>query len=68
MTKLKEVEVKIYQQAAQMASDDDIAQILDLTPAQLERHRALIDRARAEAMVKLRYARAQATARQKAKA
>ena len=50
MSKLKEVEVKIYHQAAQMASDDDIAKILELTPAQLARHRALIDRARAEAI------------------
>lgn len=56
-------QTRIYTQARMMATDADLCRIFALTPAALERHRALIDQARAEAMTALRYERAVTTAR-----
>lgn len=56
-------EAGIYTQARMMATDTDLQNILGLTPADLAKHRKLIDGARAEAMVALRYERARVTAK-----
>lgn len=53
---------RIYTHARMMASDVDLMRIFELTPAGLERHRRLIEKARGEAIVALRDKRARATA------
>ena len=60
---MTDLQVRIYTQARMLATDDDLCRIFNLAPAALERHRRIIDRARAEGMVSLRYERMQAAAR-----
>ena len=58
---IKESAVQMH--ARMMATDADLMKICNLTPEALERYRPLIEAARAEALVTLRYERARQTAR-----
>ena len=49
--------------AGRLASDAEICRICGVKPERLERYRAMIDAARAEAMVLLKYERAKVKAR-----
>jgi hypothetical protein len=54
---------RIFTFARMLATDEELCRICGLTPAELERHRALIDEAKAAGMVSLRFERAQEVAR-----
>jgi hypothetical protein len=57
------LEFEIWSAARHMATDDEIARMFALNDQQLARYRRTIDGARTDAMIRLRYARAEATAK-----